>query len=207
MIVNEATLKKLIKSAWLNNALFWGKIDDRYIVGNGSWFLRINEHRMSQKALAALVEFTGIIPTKGMVFKCSDGTNQIVLPETVTEQFRYIDLLEDERNPIVNKTDIIISAGYGFPTARLYQSKSLRKTIAINEIFTGLIEGKREPGEDLFKADPYLSKMYVYWMTDEACLIVYPILFSNVKKDSPAYDTANLFARLSKINLLDGTDV
>ena len=208
MVVNESVLKKLIKSAWSNSHLFWGRIDNQYILGSSWWFLRINEYRMSQKTLAALVEYTGIIPTEGNVFKCSEGNNQYVLPETVTEQFKAIDEIANVlREPIAKKTNIIISDNYGLPTVRLYQNISLKKTIAVKEIVSGLIEGKKEDGEDLFKVDPYISNLFMYWMTDDAALIVYPISYSGIKKDSTAYNTAILYKTLSEINLFDGTNV
>lgn len=207
MVVNEAVLKKLIKSAWSNNSLFWGMIDNQYVIEGSWWFLRIDEYRMSQKTLAALVEYTGIIPPEGKVFKCSEGSNQYVLPETVIEQYKSVDEIANVlKEPTAKKTNIIIDDCYS-PAARIYQNKSLKKTIAINEIISGLIEGKKEDGEDLFKVDPYISKLFVYWMTDEALLIVYPISYNGIKKDSPASNTATLYKRLSEINLFDGTNV
>lgn len=208
MVVNESILKKLIKSAWSNNSLYWGMIESRYVIGSSWWFLRIDECRMSQKTLAALVEYTGIIPKEDQVFKCSEGNNQHVLKETVTEQYKAIDDLTNYlREPIIKRTDIIISDNYGFPTTRLYQNRTLKKTVAISEIITGLIEGKTEDGEDSFNINPYISKSFVYWMTDEADLIVYPILYSGIKEDGHASDTASLYRRLSEINLFDGTNV
>ena len=182
MIFDIGILKKMMKTAYEGNGLLVENQDGRIILGGSYWRICVYEDYFPKKAKAALVELIGQLPLAGEVFRCTSAGNQIEMPgEDIIEIVNNMSW-EDR----YEKTNLILERKRG--QIRPYQMEGNKHTIYLNEVFTQLLDGKPEPGEEFYIYGPCKNnekEKRVFFMTDTCVLEAWEIVPNVEDKTDP----------------------
>ena len=182
MIFDIGVLKKMMKTAYEGNGLLVENQDGRIILGGSYWKISVYENLFPKKAKAALVELIGTLPLPGDVLRCTHEGNQV-------------EMLDEDLDKIVEnmswknryeKTSLILESKMG--QIRPYQMEGDKHTVYLNEIFTQLLDGKPEPGEDDYIQGPCKNnenEKRVFFLTDTCVLEAWEIVPNVEDKTDP----------------------
>lgn len=182
MIFNTSVLKKMMKTAYRGAGLLVANCNGAIILGGTYWRVSIYENYYPKKAKASLVELIGQLPMPGESFRCTADGNQMELPgEDLAEIVESMSWKEP-----YEKTKILLESQLGY--IRPYQKNT--DTIYLNEIFTQLLDGTVETGEDSEIVGPCIKDnnyCRVFFYSDTCILEAWTIKPKTEEESDPIY--------------------
>lgn len=189
MFITAAGFGKMVTEAFKGIGLRIGNDSTGLLIAGNYWSMWIKEGKITKKAMAKIIELTGIIPEAGEMYLYTKEGNQMEMDGVRPS---ISDVL---CNAINAKTELEDSGLIFDETCRILQSPVTGKIVCISErIFSSIDEREVEEGEE-WAEGPYLGEYGgVYWNNNHMAFMVMPV---DVNNKNP------LIRYLEKININD----
>ncbi len=170
MILKIAQLKKILKEAADNQGLFIYNAGHELHLSGRYWIINISRHRMSNKALAAVIEIAGELPEKGEAFTVyteEDNQLEMDLPERYVLE-KFID------GQLLKETPIVFTDG----RVRRILQDDVGNVVAIDEKIRELISIRGKDEDEAVPMGPMMTGAEtdhkIYWQNENCTVAVIP---------------------------------
>lgn len=160
----------MVTEAFKGAGLRLGNDSTGLLIAGSYWSMWIKEGKITKKAMAKIIELTGMIPEAGEMYLCTKEGNQMeidgVRPET-------LDVLS---NAINAKTELEDTEMIFDEVCRILQQPVTGKITCISERMFERIDMREKEEDEEWAEGPYLGKYGgVYWNSNHMALMVMPV--------------------------------
>lgn len=141
MFLNKTQLKKNIKNAVRNGGLVVGSVYDGLVLSSGYWIVWTEESCVQNWLKAAVVEYTGGLPDKEIIFKAM--RNEPLQYEVAENPFYDLPSRFRESHYSFSDTNIIVDGNL-----HLFQEKDTSNIICMPECFIEMFDFSELQGDN-----------------------------------------------------------
>lgn len=158
------------------------------IIAGTYWAMWIKEKQIPKKALASIIELTGILPEAGEAFRATKDGNQMEMDHARPAMYEVAENAATATRELQDTKLVLETANY---LLRLLQAEGTNEIYAIKDwIHQTVDDSAVEKGEG-YPTDPALGKYNgIYWLNDTMAFMVLP-----TENESP------LIGHLERVNI------